>query len=492
MRRGQFISVLAEVAMGLAMAGLAACGATPSADGEDAAIDAGVLDTQARDAAPPVDAAPPLDAGYSTALPGCDDAAALLYQTPTDLPPLTDALRGTIVRCSVGALLTAAAVQAAGEASGATFVATSGVRVVKLAYRTVRGDGAATVTTATVYLPTTPRALPVPVMLAARSTAGLADRCAPSRDELPAANQALPFAGLGYAVVSPDFSGLGNEGVHAYLDNREAVQQLFDGARALEGLVGAGLIGAPTVALGYSQGGGIVLSAQALEQELTGRRSLRAVVAIAPEWPTRANSFKYVDVLRNPDQLTGTTGLAPPTVVAMRQYGWFTNHLGPAHAGDSFPAGDRASILSSVESLCTIPLGAALGANQPRVRDLVDDSFRVAMLACVDGGPGCVEPAAGFYGWLEDNVVHADPAGAPILIIAGLADQVMPAASEAACDVAKLRAEGVTPEVCSDPLATHDTVLERKIEHAIAWAEAAATGQAHPSCSSSFLPTCTP
>jgi hypothetical protein len=78
-------------------------------------------------------------------------------------------------------------------------------------------------------------------------------------------------------------------------------------------------------------------------------------------------------------------------------------------------------------------------------------------------------------------------------VVQGLGDQVMPAASEAACDVAKLRAEGVMPEVCSDTFATHDTILERKIEHAANWAEAVAFGNVPaPSCSSTFLPACTP
>lgn len=468
----------------LVLVGAVACGGNDpagSGDDDDVAVDAGLT----VDAAAPVDAAP---AVYTPDPVGCADAPELLYQTPADLPPLTDGQRGALVRCVSGARLTAAEVQAAAEDAGATVVATSGVHVIRLAYRTVRGDGTATVTTATAYLPLQPRALPVPVVLAARSTSGLADGCAPSHDTLPSANQALPFAALGYAVITPDFSGLGNEGVHTYLDNREAASQLFDGARALVAL--AGDVGAPQVALGYSQGGGVVLSAQALEHELTGRRSLRAVIAIAPEWPTRANSFKFVDVLRNPDAITGVTGLAPPTVIAMRQYGWFWNHLGPEHAADSFPAAQRASITSSVESLCTIPLGAALGANQRHVRDLVDEEFRTAFLACVDGTAGCTGVAQTFHAWLGANVVHADPAGAPVLIIQGLGDQVMPAASEAACDVAKLAAEGVTAEVCSDTFATHDTVLERKIEHALAWAEAAVSDLPHPACSSTFLPAC--
>ena len=84
----------------------------------------------------------------------------------------------------------------------------------------------------------------------------------------------------------------------------------------------------------------------------------------------------------------------------------------------------------------------------------------------------------------------ADPAGARVLIAQGLADQVMPAAGEAACDVAKLRAEGVQPDLCTDTIATHDTVLEKKIEDVVAWTEAVATGQTAPTCSSQTLPAC--
>lgn len=478
MRRAGFI---------LAMTGLlgACSGAAPGGDDE---VDA----TIAPDAAPPVDAPPPIDAGYSADPAGCDDPLDAIYATPADLPPLDPAARGDVVRCARGVQLDAAAVQATAEEGGATMVPTTGVRVVKLAYRTVRGDGTATVTTATAYLPLVPRALPVPVALVARSTSGIADACAPSRDDVPLAQMALPFAGTGYAVIAPDFSGLGNEGVHLYLDNREAANQLFDGARALERLIGAGLVGEPRLAIGYSQGGGVVLSAQALEHELTGRRALRGVVAIAPEWPIRVGSFGYERVLRNPDQLSGTAGLAPPSVTVMRHYGWFDAHLGPARAADSFPAEERAQLVDQLESLCTIELGAAIGANQRHLRDLVDEGFRTAMLACIDGTAGCTGTAQQFHAWLGANVVTADPAGAAVLIVQGLGDQVMPAASEAACDVAKLHAEGVTPDVCSDTFATHDTILERKIEHGVAWAEAAVAGQPRPACASSFLPACTP
>ncbi len=481
------------VNVGLVALFVLGCAGAPSPGGDDVSdgdVDAAVgADAPGTDVA---DARDPDPRPYSATPAGCDDAPADLYVTPAGLPPLTPAQRGAIVRCVLGPELDAAQAQAAAEEAGASIVTTSGVRVVKVAYRTVRGDGSPAVTTATVWLPLVPRAQPVPVALVARSTSGIADACAPSRGELPLPELGLPFASHGLAAIAPDFAGLGNEGVHAYLDNREAAAQLFDGVRALRALVG-GTIGDPVLALGYSQGGGVVLSAQALEHELTGARTLRAAVAIAPQWPTRPGSFGYERVLRDPDMITGVAGLAPPTVTVLRQYGWFANRRGIEHAADTFPLAQRGALVDQIERLCTIELGAALGTQQPRVRDFVDEGFRVAMLACLDGTAGCVEPAASFHAWMVANVVRADPAGARVLVVQGLGDQVMPAASEAACVVAKLRTEGVTPEVCSDTFGTHDSVLERKIEHAVAWAEAVAFGDvAAPTCASTFLPPCSP
>jgi pimeloyl-ACP methyl ester carboxylesterase len=257
----------------------------------------------------------------------------------------------------------------------------------------------------------------------------------------------------------------------------------------LNGDDGKPLDGDAVAAVGYSQGGGVVLSAQALEFELTGRRTLRGVAAIAPQWPISMRSFGYEDVLRNPDRFTGTAGLAPPTVTVLRHYGYLINQQNLT-GGEAFPADERDSIIESIESLCTIPLGGALGFNQRRLGELVDDTFRTQVLACIDGTAGCSGLGQAFHAWFASDVVRADPAGARVLIVQGLADQVMPAAGEAACDVAKLRAEGVEPELCTDTTATHDSVLEKKIEDTVAWIEAVATGAPAPSCGSQTLPAC--
>lgn len=426
--------------------------------------------------------------GTWTTEPACTASPDDIYITPS-LPPLTSAMRGDVVRCSLGDLLDAAAAEQTMESSGADVVAMTGMRVVKLAYRTVRSDGTATVSTAIAYLPTVPRVLPAPIVLVGRSTSGLADACAPSREAMPQVNLAMPFAARGFVTITPDFAGLGNEGTHAYLDNHEAATELFDAALALQKLV-PGAVGNPVAAIGYSQGGGTVLSAQALELALTGKHTLRAIAAIAPEWPISSRSFGYEDVLRNPDGYTGLAGLSPPVVTVARHYGYAANKLGPAHAGDTFPEAKRASITSALESRCTVALGGQLNIQEPKLGDLVDEAFREQVLACIDNAAGCTGPGAAFHAWMTADYVTADAAGAPVLIVQGLADQVMPSDGEAACVVDKLEAEGITPSICTDLTATHESVLGRKIEHVVAWIEARVDGEAPPACAVQTLPSC--
>ncbi len=433
-----------------------------------------------------IDGAVTADAALAawTTSPACPESADAIYATQG----MTAGARGSIVKCALGDLMTLADAQTELARNGAEGVtATTGVRVVKLAYRTIRSDGTPAISTATVYLPAEPRSLPAPIVLVGRPTAGLADSCAPSHGARPEPNLALPFAAHGFITITPDFAGLGNEGTHAYLDNHEAVTELFDGAAAMHALL-PGLVGDPLAAIGYSQGGGVVLSTQALEHELTGVRTLKAIAAIAPQWPISTKSFSYEDVLRNPDRITGLAGLAPPPVTVMRHYGFFINKMGTL-GGDAFPDEERSSIISSIESLCTVPLGGALGAQQLHLRDLVDTTFRTQVLACIDGTAGCEGNGAAFHHWMTSDFVTADPQGARVMIMQGLADQVMPAAGEAACDVAKLRAEGVEPTVCTDTTATHDTVLEKRIEDVVAWIESVVTNAPVPACSQS-LPAC--
>ncbi|HEY4121408.1 MAG TPA: lipase family protein, partial [Byssovorax sp.] len=425
----------------------------------------------------------------------CADSITNVYVTPTGLPSMTDALRGDVVRCSKDSDVALADVAAEVLSKGVTTTMTSPVAIYRIAFRTERGDGSAGVSTARVYLPQAPAALPLPVITIGHPTDGIADSCAPSEDATSNEDLALPWAGLGYAVIVPDYAGLGNEGVQSYLDNRDQAHAVLDGARALRAMLSPGALSTQVLAVGYSQGGGAVMSAQALASTYGAGGDLVGAIVFAPEWPTRLNSFGYVDQLENPDELTIETGISEDVVTVMRTYGWAYNALGEAHATDGFPSAQRSGFESAINSLCQTPLGGYLQGTAYTVGGIFDDSFRTSVLACVNSSgadPGCVDPGKSYYEYLVANFVTSDPNGAKVLYVQGLADYIMPAASEASCNLEKLANDGVTPTVCVDAAAQHQTVVGRNMDFALEWGFALLRGEGLPTCSSDGMPTCQP
>ena len=453
------------------------------------APDAGPLDAGLEDAG--VDAGPPV---VSAPTVTCVDSLSDVYITPT-LAAMTDANRGDVVRCAFDAALSQSDVASNVASDGLTTAMTSGTNRYRIAFRTWRGNGSEGVSTAVVYLPTSPISLPLPVITIGHPTEGLADSTAPSLDASSNDEIALPFAGAGYAVIVPDYAGLGNEGVQSYLDNHDQGHAILDAARALRKLLPAGAFSQKVLALGFSQGGGSVLSAQALASSYGADGTLVGVVAFAPEWPSRMNSFGYVDMLEHPNELTIETGISDNVVEVMRTYAYFYNYVGATHADDGFPAASRAGIDQAVNNLDEVALGGYLQGTAMRVGDTIDPSLQSSLLACIQQGAsssGCVEPGASYFSFLQNNILTADAQGAPVLMVQGLADYVMPAASEAACNIQKLEADGVTPQVCVDALAQHQTVVSRNADFAIQWSQAILAGTQLPSCSGSGMPACTP
>ena len=65
------------------------------------------------------------------------------------------------------------------------------------------------------------------------------------------------------------------------------------------------------------------------------------MAALAPEWPTRLDSFGYLTMLRSPDSLSVQFGYTKPVVAAQQLYAYFANYLGATHATDGFPHDHR-------------------------------------------------------------------------------------------------------------------------------------------------------
>jgi hypothetical protein len=426
----------------------------------------------------------------------CNDTLTDVYVTPTGLPPLTSATLGDIIRCAQDFSLSLPEVQSEVAAKGLTSTMTSSVVTYRIAFRTTRGDGSPGASTARVYLPQLPGPLPLPVFVGGHPTNGLAASTAPSMDPTSNEDLALPWGGLGYAIIVPDYAGLGNEGVQAYLDNHDQAYSILDAARALRKFVSPGALNSQVIINGYSQGGGAALSAQALAGSYGCDGTLVGVVAFAPEWPTRMNSFDFVGMLQNPSELTIETGVSFNVVEVMRTYAYFYNRVSPADADDGFPASQRSGFDSAIMSMAEVPLGGYLQATAAHVSDFIDPTLDTTLLDCITNGttdPGCVDPGKSYYNFLSQNFVTADPSGAKVLYVQGLLDYVMPPQSEAACNVAKLIADGVTPQVCVDPTAQHTTVVGPNMDFVITWVEALLAGNTAPSCvTSGILPPCIP
>lgn len=370
----------------------------------------------------------------------------------------------------------------------------SAVDLYLVAYRTTRrGNGPGT-SLARVFLPRTPKAGPLPVIALGHPSVGVADTCAITSEANGMFGFALPWASRGYAVIATELAGLGNAGTQGYVDNHDSAMSMLDSIRALRSFVPAGAFDQRAILIGYSQGGGAVLAAQSFERTYGSGGRIAAVVAVAPEFFTRLNSFGYVSLLRNPNALTVAQGYTKPVVAALRHYAWFENTRGVGHGVESFPSATAIGTVSAIESQCLIALGGWLPANRTRVRDLIDDTLRTTFLACVDGpsSAGCQNPGKALADGLIDDLMSGDPMGAPVMYLQGALDTVMPVTEEAACNVPAMRAAGVQLTYCSDSVAAHSTIYDRNVELVRTWAEAVANGAPPPTCSTGALPPCPP
>ncbi len=393
---------------------------------------------------------------------------------------------GTILACAPDGVL---GVPTVSVAVGTGVEVTSAVAQFRIAYQTRDGQGGPAVSTARVYLPATPRARPLPIVVAIHGSVGLADGCAPSASM--DASLPLPYAARGFAVIAPDLAGLGNAGTQAYLDNRAQGWQVLDGARALHAILPPGVTAPQVILAGYSQGGGAALSAHSLiASDGPGIGTLVATVVFAPQWPISLQSFDYEAMLRTPTSLTISEGLAFSSVAVMREYAFFDNHVAAGQGASALPAQFRTNLEGAIQSQCLVALGGVIQTSMLHAGDLIDASLRTSLLACLDNQPGCSGDGAAYAQFLLANVLPPDPASGPVLLVQGLLDQIMPPAKEGSCIRDKLVAAGVGVETCVVATATHGDLMEHHAEP-LAWAESVLAGGARTPCTpSAALPAC--
>jgi hypothetical protein len=418
----------------------------------------------------------------------CDDFFASVYLTPESaLEP--DVPLGTISTCASDSTWSQALMVQSLSAVGAS--PTYGVQELRVSYRTERGSGAAGASTAFILLPEPRPTEPMDTIVWAHGTTGLADLCAPSN--YPGYYGYLPYvyAAQGYAVIGPDYAGLGNEGIQGYGDGRDTAYSLLDAPAALSEVLGPEMLTGDVVMVGYSQGGGAVLNAQALESEhpvsgeLVGVIDFAGTIAITDE--VDPNLWSYWNMVPA-NYAQGTSG----GFGALYVYAHLANTLGEDQA-DLFFGEDWKEIVSGwIETVCIGELITNFSQIPPTVMfdDIYDPSFPAGVLACITDSNDCEEPYAAYASALETNMFPLDPDGGRVLVVAGALDTITQP-QDVSCVVDKMAQWGITADLCVDPMATHSTVVDTHIDDALAWTAAVLNDEPAPACSTAgALPLC--
>ncbi|MFS0887152.1 lipase family protein [Aeromicrobium sp. 179-A 4D2 NHS] len=161
-----------------------------------------------------------------------------------------------------------------------------GARAWRILYSTTRADDEPTVASALVAVPRDELMGRAPVIAWAHGTTGFRPRCAPSlktRHTIGAGGVDAVHAALdrGWAVVAPDYAGLGTRGVQPYLIGSGEARSVLDAVRAARRIPQLNL-GRRTTVWGHSQGGHAALWTAMSQPEYAPDVPLAGVAAMSP------------------------------------------------------------------------------------------------------------------------------------------------------------------------------------------------------------------
>ncbi len=420
----------------------------------------------------------------------CNDSIDSLYQAAQGLEPFSAESRGEIVGCAPYASYTEAEVASRLSEVPGVVIASGGVDVYLIAYRTAREPADVEgLSTALVYVPEKLMEAKVPMVLATHGTVGLADRCAPSHlldngeSEFPPwyfDSLYLTWAARGMPVVAPDYAGLGTPGVHDYSNWFDPARSAVDGLRAMRSILPASELDQSFLIEGHSQGGGVALTAEAIASEVPDL-TLGAVVATTPSWrlPT-----SVVDVL-SLSSLTLTPILRGAAVYTA--YGALANLTDDeTQFGAAFKANVRAPLVERVSTLCflkalvDLDTPAAGYVPPPTLGDLLDPGFVQQVTACNTGGD-CTTLGGKFVARDNADEPHLSASSPPTLITASIDDEQL-TPGQIGCVVDRVEKDGAPFELCVHNGQHHLEMVPTLGAYSVEWALAAARGTQRPAC----------
>ncbi|MBX3188740.1 MAG: alpha/beta fold hydrolase [Labilithrix sp.] len=426
---------------------------------------------------------------------GCSDTVDSIYGDPGPLSA-DPATRGNIIKCTKDPDLTKEAIQAkVTEIGYAGKPMTSGAKVYRVSYRTERGDAASTpaVSSAIVYLPDTPRAEKLPVVVAARGSRGQGPQCAvskfdPSQPGINADAYRLvyPLVGQGYAVILSDLAGYANFGApnnppSAYAQATDVARSTLDSGRALKKLVPA--LDERVVLVGHSQGGFTALASLATAEAYGTAGPIIGTAVYAPLWLSqRVAGALLIPSLGNQFPIDTS---AVPAVSVLYHYTEAELLDGPGEGKKLFKADKADAIEAYVKTSCWEQNREKLEPLGKFAFDYFDQAFidSVSKPALGTLGP-CPAADALCQKWLArytGDRPHLTGAAktTPILIAYGGADTTL-APTFFKCGLDRLGDDGANVSVCVDPAKGHSDIVSSKAEYVADWIASVALGAPAP------------
>jgi pimeloyl-ACP methyl ester carboxylesterase len=295
-----------------------------------------------------------------------------------------------------------------------------------------------------------------PVVGWGHKAAGVSDLCAPSvsddlRGSLPYLSQLLDN---GYAVVAPDFEGLGTPDPHPYLN-------LGSGGRSMIYAINAAVTAYPELSnryalLGHSQGGHAALGGGELADEII-RAQLVGVAAIAPPSQVAQQALELNAIVTDGSRSLADRGRAAGAYLinaALISKG--VAAVSPEFDLESIFGNNGTPLLNSLELECIDELISTLLSPVTGalfISGNVDSIISSDVLELPD---------------VQQYLTDLEPGGrataAPIWLMQGLLDEVVFPQSTAALNIALGNVNTLTPRLIEYAIADHNTVIDQSVD----------------------------
>lgn len=301
-----------------------------------------------------------------------------------------------------------------------------------------------------------------PMVIWGHGTTGVNDLCAPSAttDMGGVAAYINLLVAQGFAIVAPDYEGLGTDGLHHYLNlQSEARSMLYAGLAATKAY---GNLSTSYVTLGHSQGGHAALGAAELAGEVPAL-NLVGAIGLAPASNIDAQGDVLQSIIDNPlapipnrvNAGVARVGFASLILAGLQAQTAAFNLPGAFGVSGQF-------IEQAVVTQCTGPFFAGLAAP-------------VQAAITIDGSIASLVPPATFE--LPEIVAYLAalepgqlPIAAPVLLIQGQADTTVFATSSQALLATYIGGgTAATLSLAPYPASTHGSIVSDSLTEVLAF-----------------------